>query len=397
MKQALFNSLGSNYSGRFIFKSVFGGGSAADRRRFEKVLSEHYHGQTTLTYKGREALELALTISSLPAGSAVGINSFTCYVVYRAVENAGYKPVFIDVAPNDMHFGLKELKSIAKHTKLAAVIVQNTLGYPADMTALKPYCDKQNIQIIEDCAHSLGALYADGLEVGTFGNLAMFSFSQDKPLDVVAGGALINRHQTKQSHTPKVAAVGWWQREVNRDYPFWTALIRKTYPSGVGRIIHYILKRVHFLAGPMQDAGPGLHTMSPRTARLALARWEERDSELAHRRTIAKIYEQNIPQQLQLVKKSFGQPSYLRFPLATDKRASLIAYLKRQRIYIGDTWYDAPLAPKRYMPQTSYQTGVCPQAEQLVERIVNLPTHINISQDQAADIARKVIAWHESQ
>src|SRR5258708_336278 len=104
MRTSLFNSLGSNYSWRFMLKSAFGGGSAEDRRRLEQVLSEHYHGRATLTYKGREALELALKISGLPQGSAIGINGFTCYVVYRAVENAGYKPVFIDVAPSQMHF-----------------------------------------------------------------------------------------------------------------------------------------------------------------------------------------------------------------------------------------------------------------------------------------------------
>ncbi len=132
MKKAVFNSLGSNYSGRFMLKSAFGGGSRSDHKQLETMLGQYYHGEVTLTYKGREALELALQLSELPAGSPVGICGFTCYVVYRAIENAGYKPVFIDVAAGQMHFGLHELKMVhTDHPKLAAIIVQNTLGYPA--------------------------------------------------------------------------------------------------------------------------------------------------------------------------------------------------------------------------------------------------------------------------
>jgi dTDP-4-amino-4,6-dideoxygalactose transaminase len=382
-----------------MLESAFGGGTVDDFRNFEAALSDYYKGAATLTYKGREALELAMRISGLPKGSLVGINGFTCYVVYRAVQRAGYTPVFLDVAPGQMHFGIDELKNAhAEHTKLRAIIVQNTLGYPADLPALRQYCEKHKLLIVEDVAHSLGAVYADGQEVGTVGELAMFSFSQDKPLDVVAGGAFIDRRQDVQNKSqPVPKRVSWWQREINRDYPLWTGLIRASYPSGFGRLLHFVLKKLHCLARPMQDAGPGLHRMSTKTAHLALTKWSDRQAELQHRRQIAAVYEQHLPKALQLIPKPSGKPSYLRFPLVVDSRPSLIRYLKKQRIYIGDTWYDAPIAPKRYLSQTDYKPGMCPRAEELAERIVNLPTHINISPEQAAYIAGKVKQWHALQ
>ncbi len=398
MKQALFNSLGSNYSRRFMFQSAFGGGSMHDHRQLEKVLDKHYQGTTTLTYKGREALELALQLCDVPPGSAVGINGFTCYVVYRAVERAGYQPICIDIAPADMHFGLAELKTAhAKHKKLAAIIVQNTLGYPVNIKSLQAYAKTHKIVLIEDGAHSLGASYADGREVGSVGDLAMFSFSQDKPLDVVSGGAVIDRRKNATQTVPfSLQPVSWWQREINRDYPMWTGLIRASYPFGVGRWLHFGLKKLHFLAAPMKDAGPGLHAMSTKTARLALTKWADRTVELQHRRTIASIYEKQIPKDLQLIAQPLGQPAFLRFPLVTDRRDQLIEYLKQVGVYVGDTWYDAPIAPKRYMSQTSYRAGMCPRADKLVDRIVNLPTHGSISEQQAQYIARKVRAWHTS-
>lgn len=380
-----------------MFKSAFGGGSTTDHRQFKQLLGQHYDGQATLAYKGREALELAFRISGLPEGATVGINGFTCYVVYRAIERAGYKPVFIDIAPGQMDFGLDELQQAHDQNQdLAAIIVQNSLGYPVDIKALQTYCAKHKILIIEDGAHSLGAVYTGGQEVGTVGDLAMFSFSQDKPLDVVAGGALIDR-RSKPGQQPDLQPVSWRQREINRDYPMWCGLIRGGYPIGLGRGLHYGLKKLHVLTGPMKDAGPGLHNMSIKTARLAVSRWHNRQAELQHRQTIAAIYEKGLPEELQLISKPSGQPSYLRFPLVTDDRAGLVKFLKKHHIYIGDTWYDAPIAPKRYLPQTTYKSGMCPQADRLVDRMVNLPTHININPQQAEYIVRKVKQWQASQ
>ncbi len=94
----IFNSLGSNYDGTFAWQSIVMPGSRRASSRLREILQMHFHGQAVLTYKGRQALELALSSRGLPPGSAVGINGLTCYVVYQAVERAGYQPVMLDVA-----------------------------------------------------------------------------------------------------------------------------------------------------------------------------------------------------------------------------------------------------------------------------------------------------------
>jgi perosamine synthetase len=395
---SVFNSLGSNYSEADIWKHFLLTGTKRSLEQLEGVLGSHYTGQAAVTYKGREALELALRWSGLPPGSAVGINGFTCYVVYRAVERAGYRPVFIDVAEHDLHFGLAELKAARKQAPdLKGIIVQNTLGYPADMPALSAYCRKHKLMIIEDLAHSFGAVYADGREAGTVGDLAMLSFSQDKPLDVVAGGAVIERRPDRAHEAVPLKRVSWRQLEINRDYPFWTSMIRSGYTLVWGRMLHFGLKRLHALATPMGDAGPGIHRMSYLTARLILSRWERRREETAHRRQIAAIYEAHLPKDLLLKPLVSGQPAYLRFPLWVENRASLIAYLRRKRIYVSDTWYDAPVAPSRYLAKTSYQAGECPNGEALSEHIVNLPTHRQVTPGVAADICAKIKQWQALQ
>ncbi len=246
-------------------------------------------------------------------------------------------------------------------------------------------------------AHSLGARYGDGREAGTVGAFTMLSFSQDKPLDVVAGGALIDRRSGKETIVQSKARVSLWQREKNALYPFWTALIRATYPIGLGRIIHFALKKLRLLATPMGDNGPGSFTMEPSAARFLLKRWVLLDSELEHRRTIAGIYHKILPESVQFSPPAKSEPSYLRFPLLVKNRTALVAHLKTKGLYIGDTWYDAVIAPARYLAQTSYKSGDCPRAEELAEHIANLPTHRHVSELDAERIAKGISSWLKSQ
>src|SRR5665213_3345368 len=392
---SIFNSLGSNYSGKFVWDSLIIPGSKHKVSEIRQKIAKRYQGSVTLTYKGRQALELALETSGLAKGSAVGLNGFPCYVLYQAVERAGYQPVLIDVAAGKLNFGDEELKSANGNTKkLEAIIVQNTLGMVADMAALESYCKKHNIMIIEDLAHSVGAIYADGREAGTVGQLTMLSFSQDKPLDVVAGGALVDRREDSKNivEQPKLRVTPI-QREINALYPFWTVLIRGLYPIGLGRYLHFGLKKLHLLATPMSDNLEGIYNMEPSAVRLLLKRWHYQAEESKHRQKIADIYKKTLPAKVQIKPLSKSQSLYLRFPLFINDRASLLAHLKSKSIYIGDTWYDAPISPKRYLAQTTYVTGQCPNAEVLSGHIVNLPTHIHVDEEHAQFIAKEVNVW----
>lgn len=391
---SVFNSLGSNYDGRFVLRSIITPGSRQATKRLRDEITKHYDGNLTLTYKGRQALQLALSSANLPKNSVVGINGFTCFEVYQSVKRAGFKPLMIDVAPHQLNFSINELKKThSKQKDLQAIIIQNTLGLPADILEIEKYCQKNKIVIIEDLAHSLGAQYADGREVGNIGSLVMFSFSQDKPLDVVAGGALIDRRKMPGKIEQPKRRVSLWQREINGQYPMWTALIRNTYPIGLGRYIHFGLKKLHLLATPMGDNGQEIQTMEPSAIRLLLRQWKKREEVINHRQKVAAIYDNKLSKKVLIKPPAKGSPLYLRFPIWVENRVSLIAYLKKQQIYIGDTWYDAPIGPARYMEQTDYKSGECPNAEDLAEHIVNLPTHIHVDEAKAKQIAQKVNSW----
>lgn len=392
---SIFNSLGSNYSTNFVFEYLFSPSPKKSLSELEKKLEDYYGGVATLTYKGRQALELAVIHAKLPSGSSVGINGFTCYVLYEAVVRAGLNPIFLDVAEDELNFGAEELKKAHRQdASLKAIIVQNTLGLPADMEKIRAYCHQNDIIIIEDLAHSLGMAYADGQEAGRESELVMLSFSQDKPLDVVAGGALIDRRKGATREV-NLLQMNVKQRIINRAYPFWSSTIRHIYGSGLGRFLHAGLKALHLMATPMSDDVKDLYAMTPKAATLLLKRWDTRQAEFDHRRKIAEVYSRVLPSSVQY--KILGKGAlFLRFPIKVSNRQALIAGLKNFQVYIGDTWYDAPIGPKRYLALTDYRQGECPRSESVANEIVNLPTHINISEKQAIFVAEKVKQWLES-
>ena len=92
----IFNSLGSNYNLKYVWQSLFSDGHDQNRK-LVNFLEGKYNGKTILTYKGREAITLALKILNLPKESCVAINGFTCYAVYKAVNEAGFTPICLDL------------------------------------------------------------------------------------------------------------------------------------------------------------------------------------------------------------------------------------------------------------------------------------------------------------
>lgn len=183
---SIFNSLGSNYDFKFVLKALFSKREGA----LKKFLEDKYKGQVTLTRKGRQAIELAL--SGLPKGSSVAINGFTCFAVYEAIQKAGHKALYLDIEKGELNFSVDALR---KTSNVKAVIIQNTLGSPCEIEKIAQICKENKIILIEDLAHCVGTRYESGVEAGTVGDFVALSFSQDKMIDAVSGGALIKKNE----------------------------------------------------------------------------------------------------------------------------------------------------------------------------------------------------------
>lgn len=399
----VFNSLGSNYNFRFALKALvprFG----HDHLKLREFLGAKYDGEVILLHKGREAIEFALRImqkiDDLPPGTAVAINGFTCYALYKAIANAGFIPVYIDVEDRNLNFSPAKLtEAVAANPSIKAVIVQNTLGYPAAIEEISRICVEKGLILIEDVAHSVGTLYMSGREAGAFGDFVVFSFSQDKIIDAISGGALVIRNTKYRIRAPyPLSDLELKTQSIERLYPSLTWKIRVGYPIGFGKLVHWISKKLNLLSKPISDLNfQGLYRLPSWYCYLVSSQFKKLPAAIAHRRHIAHVYRAELNHSLlsPVHIEQIQTANNLRFPIFVSNRQELINYLAKQKIFISDIWYDAPISPKKYLSLTNYQTGQCPEAERISGIILNLPTHINVSEKDAHRIASLINQWLE--
>ncbi len=387
---SIFNSLGSNYSARQTWRSLLPVQSNSAEKLETHLQKDYKSDEVFLTFKCREAITLILQQLQLPAGSHVAINGYTCYVVYQAVIAAGLKPYLLDISKNDLNFTTEMLKSaVKKEPTIRAVIIQNTLGMPSPMEGIRRFCLDQKLFLVEDLAHSAGLIYPTGETAGTVGNGAAFSFSQDKIIDAVSGGAAILFQ--KKSFEPHYVSVSMWQKLQAYWYPLNTLIIRKTHSFWIGKIWLRLLKILKFLPNQLSGDPKIIRNLPNRQAKLAQRAINSLPEDIEHRQKIATIYRESLPQKVQI--PHLEGSLYIRFPLLVEEPRKLEAHLKQAGIYIAQPWYDAVIAPKRYQEHTEYHLGQCPEAEYVAEHMVNLPTHININVEQAQALAEKVNQW----
>ncbi len=398
----VFNSLGSNYSTSFIKQALLAKNSIALRDRLIGFLGHTYDGEVHVTHKGRDALTLALQAAHLPPNARVVINGFTCIAVFNAVVKAGHTPVVLDIDPATLHFQPETLETVLKKDPgIKAVIVQNTLSYPCNISIVNDVCKKYNCVLIEDGAHCVGTTYDNGNLVGTVGDLVALSFSQDKIIDGVSGGALIIRNKSFQRFSAGTAVNRSLQLELkDRLYPLLTMIIRTTYPYFIGRVIHFFLKLFNILPKPVAVDDIN-YALSPFCAQLILHAYEKSARNISHRQHIAQIYHQYIEPSIQseYIGKHILTSANLRFPIFVQNRRALISHLARQGVYVGDIWYDAPIAPASSIQydiigeQGEIIDKTTTNAQKIADTIINLPTNDHVTSSQSMAISLIINEW----
>ncbi len=141
---------------------------------------------------GTDALEVALWALDLPKGSEVIVPANTFIATAEAVSRNGLKVRFVDC---NKYYQINT-KSIEEHIdeNTSAIIAVHLYGHPANMKKILQIAKKYNLKVIEDCAQAHGAMI-DNQKVGTFADLATFSFYPGKNLGAYGdGGAVVTNN-----------------------------------------------------------------------------------------------------------------------------------------------------------------------------------------------------------
>ena len=190
---------------RVIEKSAFVGGEEV--ALFEREFSSYIGSVESLgVANGTDALEIALEALDLDKGKEVLIPVNTFIATAEAIVRNGLKAIFVDCGA-DYTLDIKDLES--KITKdSVAIMAVHLYGQPARMGEILALAKKYDLKVIEDCAQAHGARYK-GQRVGSFGDVATFSFYPGKNLGAYGdGGMIVSKNKELLKKCEKIAHHG---------------------------------------------------------------------------------------------------------------------------------------------------------------------------------------------
>ncbi len=367
----------------------------ASIKMFEKEFKNYFNFFSVFSLNsGRSSLLLILEILNIKKNDEIIVQAFTCNAVINPILKKNARPVYVDI-DKTLNIDIKQIEEkITKNTK--AVIIQHTFGFPANIDKIKEICKKYNLYLIEDCAHALGAKYKNKY-CGTMGDIAFFSFGRDKVISSVYGGMIginnskLNKRAKEIYSKLDYPTKDWTNKQLMHPLimnlfvlPFYNTL-------NIGKIILELSLRFNLISkavskveykGNLPDYFP--KRMPNSLAKLAHHQFNKLDKFNKHRFKIARYYHKKIGGILNIEKDAI----YLKYPFLVQNGDEIIKEFSKFNIMLEDGWRkNVVVPPKTDLNKMIYKKGVCKNAEKISNKILILPTHINITEDTAEKIA----------
>ncbi len=325
-------------------QTAFSGGPFVEK--FEKEFSTFCGtGYAVGVNNGTTALHLAMLALGIGAGDEVIIPANTFIATAWGVSYTGAIPVFVDCDPQTWEIDPSKIEAkITQKTK--AVIGVHLYGQPFDLDAVQEVCKKHNLFLVEDAAQAQGASYR-GKPVGSFGEMACFSFYPGKNLGACGEAGGITTHR--------------------EDYYKHLLSLRNH-----GSAVRYYHDEIGF-----NMRMGGLEGASLSIKLKYLPQWNQR------RREIAKRYQNAIKnKKIRMQHQPGGHDSVFHlFVVTTEDRDDLIKYLNEKNIFPG-LHYPVPCHLQKAYSQLGYKKGDFPHAEYLSSHCISLPMYAELTNEE---------------
>ncbi|QQG40459.1 MAG: aminotransferase class V-fold PLP-dependent enzyme [Candidatus Levyibacteriota bacterium] len=359
-------------------------------KRLEAWFNTFFAPFSTISFvSGRGALFAVLKAFDIKAGDEVILQAFTCSVVPNAILACGATPIYADIT-DSLTFDSKRIEQkISKKTK--AIIVQHTFGIPSDMEVICSIAKQHKLFVIEDCAHVIGG-ELKGQKLGTFGDAAIFSFGRDKAFSSVFGGVAITKEKDVVKRLQQIQqlqaypSVFWLLQQLL--HPIAAGIVLPLYDFfGIGKLLLVLFQKLKLLSFPIKSEEKKgkmsiffVKKMPNALAELALFQLSRLSEFNKKRAEAASSYLEAFGVQNKIIEQQ--KMPLLRFPLFVQNRDKLLFLAKKQHIYLG-AWYSEIIDPKGvFLEKVYYKRGSCPKAENIAERIINLPTYPTLSKGE---------------
>jgi len=331
--------------GTFILGSEV---SAFEREFAEYCGAAHAIGVAS----GTDALQLALMACEIGENDEVAVPAHTAVATVSAVEAGGAHPLLVDIDstnytldPNLLH------RILTPHTR--AVIPVHLYGCPVDMEPVLQFARENHLFVIEDCSQAHGASYR-GRKVGTWGDIAAFSFYPTKNLGAFGdGGMVVTNNDALAEKVRLLRQYGWGE--------------------------HYI-SSIRGINSRLDELQAGILRVKLRH----LDGWN------ARRRQFAELYHHLLSgTDLVLPAQNAGHV-YHQFVIRHAQRDSLREYLKENGI---STLIHYPV-PVHFQPayaDLGYTAGSLPSTERASREVLSLPLYPELTEEKVVRICQTIL------
>ena len=181
--QGVYESLQELYASKWITNM------GAKHNELESAIKQELKvPNAKLFNNGTIALLTAIKALNLPYGSEVITTPFTFAATPHCISWNGLKPVFCDIEPQTMTINADKIESLIT-PKTSAILGVHVYGFPCNVDKIDKIAQKHNLKVIYDAAHAFST-ELDGVSIGNFGDITMFSFHATKLFNTIEGGGL---------------------------------------------------------------------------------------------------------------------------------------------------------------------------------------------------------------
>jgi len=352
----------------FEKKHFYGNGEFTSKCQ-DKIRDSLSAQKVLLTDSCTSALEIsALLIKDWEVEQEVILPSYTFSSTASAFARAGFKLVFADVCPDTMMIDIKDVENKIT-TKTAAIVIVHYAGFSAGSKQFKSLCNNHGLFLIEDAAQAFGS-YEEKNALGTVGDLGCFSFHETKNIHAgLAGALLINNEKFKDR------AEFIWERGTNRQEVL----------KGIADKYSWVEIGGSFYPTELQAA-------------FLFAQLESFDQNMAERKSIFDTYTENLlplksEYEIYFPDQSDNYVSNYHAFWITFSSKNECDYVREGLVKEGISAYIGyvPLHTSKVGLAMGNKEGSLPVTEDYAERILRLPFHNNMSEEDVKRVADCIV------
>jgi len=338
-------------------------GMGPEVKKFENDLKFFFKREVVCVSSGTAALQLALQALGVKKGDEVLVPAITYVASFQAISATGAKPIMCDVNKDNLIISIKDAeKKLTKKTKVIMPVFY--AGNPGNVEEIYKFSKKNKIRVIEDAAHAFGSTYKKKV-IGSFGDVSCFSFDGIKNITSGEGGCVVTNNKKNINTIKDLRLLGVSNDSAKR----------------------YTGKRSWNFNVKQQGWRYHMNDMNAAIGRVQLKRFNHLKK---IRQKICRYYDSNFLEfkKVQIFKRDFSQEVPHIYVL-------LIKDLKRKEQLRKDLLNAGIQTGHHYLPgyKLSYyksNKNNFPSADSISEKIITLPLHPDLKQQQLDQIINKI-------